>query len=164
MQSKIFGFTSAALMSAVIASASWAADDAMFLQEAIQGSMAEVQIGDLAQKNGESDDVRAFGATLVKDHSESLEEATELAQDVGATVPDQPKPEAQKEFEELKSLTGAEFDKAFAEHMVMNHEKEIQKYVEQAQSGEGEVAEFAKTTLPTLQQHLETAKNLTVNK
>jgi putative membrane protein len=164
MQSKILGMTSAALMGALMASASWAADDAAFLQDAIQGSMAEVQMGELAQKNGESEDVRAFGAALVTDHSESLEKATDLAEEAGASVPDEPKPEAQKEFEELQGLTGAEFDKAFAEHMVMNHEKEIQKFEEQAQSGSGEVAEFAKATLPTLQQHPETAKNLAANK
>ncbi|WP_284736109.1 DUF4142 domain-containing protein [Dongia deserti] len=136
----------------------------MFLKEAIQGSMAEVQIGELAQKNGESEDVRAFGATLVEDHSQSLEKATDLAKDVGVSVPDEPKPEAQKEFEELQSLSGAEFDKAFAEHMVMNHQKEIEKYEEQSQSGEGEVAEFASATLPTLRQHLEAARNLAPNK
>lgn len=164
MQGKLFGVAGAVFAGGLMISVSWATDDATFLQEAIQGSMAEVQMGELAQKNGASDDVRAFGETLVEDHSKSLEEAKKLAQEAGASVPDQPKPEAQKEYEELQSLTGEEFDEAFTEHMVMNHEKEIEKFEEQAQTGNGEVAEFAKATLPTLQQHLEAAKNLEANR
>jgi putative membrane protein len=160
MQSRMIGMAVAAFAGAAMASASWAADDATFLKDAIQGSLAEVKMGQLAEKNGESEEVRSFGTKLVTDHSASMDQAAELAQSIGAPVPDQPKPEAQQHYEQLEKLTGAEFDAAFAEHMAMDHEKEIQKFEEQSQAGSGEVAEFAKATLPTLQQHLEIAESI----
>ena len=96
MHGKIIGVTAAALAGALMASASWAADDATFLKEAIQGSIAEVKMGQLAQQNGGSEEVRAFGSTLVTDHSTSMDQATALAESVEAPVPDQPAPDAQQ--------------------------------------------------------------------
>ena len=160
MQTKIIGVAAAALAGAVISAASWAADDATFLKDAIQGSLAEVKMGQLAQQNGGSDEVRSFGTKLVTDHSAAMDQASALAKSMNAPVPDQPTAEAQEEYEKLKVLTGDDFDKEFAEHMVADHEKDIQKFEEQAKSGSGEVAQFAKATLPTLQTHLDLAQDL----
>ena len=48
-----------------------AKSDTAFLNEAIQINLAEISVGDLAQKNGGSDDVRSFGKMLVDDHTAS---------------------------------------------------------------------------------------------
>jgi Domain of unknown function (DUF4142) len=52
------------------ASTSFAQDRAShnFLKAAIEGNLAEVQMGQLAQKNGNSDGVRSFGQMLENDH------------------------------------------------------------------------------------------------
>ena len=39
-----------------------------FLKKAIEGNYAEVSMGDLAQKNGQSDGVKSFGKMLSTDH------------------------------------------------------------------------------------------------
>jgi putative membrane protein len=150
----------AAISSVALASASFAADESTFLQDAVQGSLAEVQMGQLAQQNGGSEDVKAFGQTLVTDHTKSMDQASALAKSMNVQVPTEPKPEAQQEYEKLQGLQGAEFDKAFAEHMVMDHQKEIDKFEEQAQGGSDEVAQFAKQTLPVLNTHLDLAKKI----
>ena len=48
-----------------------AKSDTAFLTEAIQINLAEISVGDLAQKNGGSDDVKSFGKMLVDDHTAS---------------------------------------------------------------------------------------------
>jgi putative membrane protein len=50
----------------ILTSSSFAQDKASqkFLKEAIEGNLAEVQMGQLAQKNGASDGVRSFGQTF----------------------------------------------------------------------------------------------------
>ncbi len=40
-------------------------------RQAIEGNLAEVQMGQLAQKNGTSDGVRSFGQMLEKDHADA---------------------------------------------------------------------------------------------
>jgi putative membrane protein len=159
MQSKTV-WLAATMLSTVMTSASFAADEATFLQDAIQGSLAEVQMGELAQQKGSSEDVKTFGQTLVTDHSKSIEEASALAQSMSLEVPAEPKAEARQEYEKLQGLKGAEFDREFAEHMVMDHQKEIEKFEEQAQGGSDEVARFAKQTLPVLNTHLDLAKKI----
>jgi putative membrane protein len=159
MQSKLL---IAAILVGGLATSSWAADQSTFLQDAIAGSMAEVQLGQLAQQNGSSADVKSFGQTLVTDHSKAMDQAAALAKSMSVQVPTEPTPEAQKEYQKLHSLKGAEFDKEFAQHMVSDHEKDIKKFEEEA-LGAGQVAQFAKATLPTLQTHLDMAKKIEAN-
>jgi len=64
-------------------------------------------------------------------------------------------------IEQLNTLTGAEFDRAFANLMVQDHEKAI-AMLERAQTHvqNAQLRSFIKSTLPTLRQHLATAKSL----
>jgi putative membrane protein len=130
-----------------------------FLTEAIQINLAEISVGDLAQKNGGSDDVKSFGKMLVEDHTASNTKATSLAQANGITPPTEPNAEEKKMHDELAKLSGTEFDREFAQAMVKGHEDAIAKF-EAASKGDDDVAKFAQETLPTLQQHLKTAQSL----
>lgn len=89
-----------------------------------------------------------------------MDEASALAKSLNVEVPTGPKAEAQQEYEKLQSLKCAEFDKEFAEHMVMDHQKEIENFEQQAEGGSDEVAQFAKQTLPVLNTHLDLAKKI----
>jgi putative membrane protein len=147
------------LMLLALVGAASAKPNQAFLTDAIQGNLAEIAMGKLAQTSGASDAVRSFGQVLVKDHSASNDKATSLAQAQGVTPPTEPKPEAKKEYEKLTKLSGEAFDKEFAKHMVADHKKDIAEFERQAK-GSDDVASFAKDTLPTLQKHLQTAESL----
>jgi putative membrane protein len=71
----------------IVNSPSFAQDKASqkFLKEAIEGNLAEVQMGELAQKNGKSDQVRSFGQMLQKDHSDANKKATAAANQMGVS-------------------------------------------------------------------------------
>ena len=133
--------------------------DPTFLTDAIQINLAEISVGDLAQKNGGSDGVKAFGKMLVEDHTASNTKATSLAQANGITLPTEPNTAEKKMHDELAKLSGTEFDREFAKAMVKGHEDAIVKF-EAASKGDDEVAKFAQETLPTLQEHLKTAQSL----
>jgi putative membrane protein len=133
--------------------------DPTFLTEAIQINLAEISVGNLAEENGGSDDVKSFGKMLVEDHTASNTKATSLAQASGITPPTEPNAEEKKMHDELAKLSGMEFDREFAKAMVKGHEDAIAKF-EAASKGDDDVAKFAQETLPTLQQHLKTAQSL----
>ena len=140
-----------------------AKSDTSFLTDAIQINLAEISVGDLAQKNGGSDDVKSFGKMLVDDHTASNTKATSLAQANGVTPPTEPNAADKKNHDELGKLSGAEFDREFAKAMVKGHEEAIAKF-EAASKGNDDVAKFAQDTLPTLQKHLKTAQSLASSK
>src|SRR6188768_3227557 len=140
-----------------------AKSDTAFLTEAIQINLAEISVGDLAQKNGGSDDVKSFGKMLVDDHTASNTQATSLAQANGVTPPTEPKAADKQKHDELAKLSGADFDREFAKAMVKGHEEAISKF-EAASKGDDDIAKFAQETLPTLQKHLKTAQTLQSSK
>jgi putative membrane protein len=140
-------------------SATLAKSDSSFLSDAIQINLAEIAIGDLAQKNGGNDDVKSFGKMLVEDHTASNQKATSLAQANGVTPPTQPKPADVELQKKLANLSGSEFDHEFAKAMVKGHKEAIATF-EAASKGDDDVAKFAQDTLPTLQKHLEQAQSI----
>jgi putative membrane protein len=133
-------------------------DDA-FLGEAIQGDLAEIQMGKLAMSKGQDEDVKDFGETLSNDHSKALQEASALAKRLGVAAPTAPKPDAQQMYEMLSKLSGTEFDRQFVAHMIAAHRKEIAAFSEQTKGGkDSDVTKLAVKTLPILEKHLEIAQ------
>ena len=58
-----------------------------FISSAIQGDIAEVDVGKLAQEKGQSDAVKQYGAMLVKEHGDHRTKAEQVAGELGVTPP-----------------------------------------------------------------------------
>jgi putative membrane protein len=132
-----------------------------FMTMAIQGNLAEVSMGQLAQKQGESDAVRSFGQQLVTDHTAANQKATSVASQMGMTPPSEPSKKQQAEAAKMAKMSGAAFDRAFAQHMVADHKMEIAAHKKAAKMKNETVARYAMESLPVLEQHLQTAQSLT---
>jgi putative membrane protein len=151
----------AAMAALLVSGSAWAQDKASqsFLTEAIQGNLAEVQMGQLAQKNGSSDAVKQFGQLLVKDHSESNQKAMSVAGSMGVTPPTQPNSKQKATYDRLAKLTGNQFDRAFAKDMVADHKSDIKAFEKESTKNDA-AGSYAKGTLPTLRKHLQAAESL----
>jgi putative membrane protein len=135
--------------------------DQTFLKEAAQGGLAEVQMGRLGAQKGQEQAVRQLGQKLVQDHSKANQELKLLAAQKSITLPTEIPAEHQSMISHLKSLEGAEFDKAFKQHALEDHQKAIQKFQTAAQQGtDSDIKAFAQKTLPVLQQHLKMAQDI----
>jgi putative membrane protein len=161
MKDLVKSLASIAAATALLVSASALADtSSTFVEGAIKGNLAEVKVGELAQKNGASQGVKDYGRMLETDHGKANEQAKNLAKTVGATVPTEPKPEAKAEYDKLAKMNGAAFDKEFVTHMVDDHKKDIAEYEKASKDSNADVAKFAQQTLPTLRHHLDMAQSL----
>jgi putative membrane protein len=132
-----------------------------FLKEAIEGNLAEVQMGQLAQKNGSSDGVRSFGQMLEKDHSEAAKKASAAATSMGVMPPTAPNAKQKATYDRMAKLSGTAFDREFAKYMLDDHKKDIQDYEKAAKKSDA-AGSYANEALPTLRKHLETAQGLSV--
>ncbi|MCA1456045.1 DUF4142 domain-containing protein [Bradyrhizobium sp. BRP22] len=159
---KLLSITALALL---LISSAHAAESASqrFLKKAIEGNHAEVKMGQLAQQNGQSDDVKKYGQMLTNDHSAANEKAMDAAKSVGVAPPDGPSAKQKSDYDKMSKLNGAKFDQEFARHMVADHQKDIAEYKKAAKQT-GPAGEYAKAQIPVLQQHLDTAKSLTSQK
>src|SRR4051794_17667564 len=64
--------------------------DEHWLTASLQGDLFEISGGNIAQTQAENQEVKALGQRLVKDHSESFQEGSNLAKKLGIEVPTQP--------------------------------------------------------------------------
>jgi putative membrane protein len=133
--------------------------DMEFATEAAEGGLMEVQLGELAQQQAESQEVKEFGQRMVEDHGKANEQLMQIAQQKGIELPKEPSEEAQKIYEELQGKSGQEFDQAYMDEMVSDHEDDVETFQEYAGSGQDpDLTSFAEETLPVLQEHLELAQ------
>jgi putative membrane protein len=136
-------------------------DDYEFVVKASQIDREEVQMGELAQRQGGKPAVRSFGERMVNDHSKSSTRLQELATQRGAALPTQMSHKDNAKLQRLERLSGGDFDRAFAEDMVKGHEHAIKEYKSAAKDmSDAQLRTFAETSLPILQEHLRMAKNL----
>jgi putative membrane protein len=133
--------------------------DEKFLTDAIQGDLAEVQMGQLAQQKGGTDGVKEFGATLVKDHGNHADKIRQLGESMGLNLPSEPNATQKSEHAKMSQQSGQEFDRQFAVRMVSEHKRDISKYQMEAKRS-GPIADMAKETVPVLQKHLQMAQAL----
>ena len=133
--------------------------DQAFLTGAMEGDMAEVNVGKLAQQKGQTDDVKKFGETLEQDHGQHLQKAEAMAKQMGVTPPTAPSAKQKAAYDTLDKASGARFDREFKQAMIRDHKEDIAKYEREAKS-KGPLAEFAQQTIPTLRKHLRMAEAL----
>lgn len=134
---------------------------AAFLTDAMKGDNSEVKVGKLAQDKGASQGVKDFGKMLADDHGKHKDQVAQVAMALNVPSTDETKPEADALYGKLQGLSGADFDKAFIAGMIDDHQKDIDKYQQEADSGDpAPVTDLAKQTLPTLKKHLQTAQSL----
>lgn len=132
-----------------------------FLTEVIQTNNAEIKFGQAAQDMGSTQAVRDFGKMLVDDHTKANTQAAEIAKAMNVIVPTGIKPDDMAAYNKVTGTKGADFDRGFADAMVEGHQKAVDMFQQEADSGDAaQVTDFAKQTLPTLKKHLETAQSL----
>lgn len=137
-----------------------ASADSTFLRNAIRGDIAEVEMGQLAMQKSQDADVKALGQMLVTDHGQAKTEAETVAKTLKVHVPTTANKQQTAEYRKLSGLSGKAFDKEFANFMVAAHNKDIAMFQTEAKSGDGEAAQLAQKTVPTLQHHLAMAQSL----
>src|SRR3954447_6917029 len=102
--------------------------DFKFATDAAQGGMAEVQLGELAKTKGTSEAVRNFGDQMVRDHTKANEELRALVTKKGGMLPAQVAQKDQSTMEHLQKETGHDFDRAYLDHMVKDHKKDVKEF------------------------------------
>jgi len=156
----VLGMTlAAALVGSTAVALAADAKGEQFIKAAIQGNMAEVKVGQLAQQKGQSADAKKFGQMLEKDHGDANTKAMQVAKQMNVTAPPEPNAKQKEVYDKLSKLSGDAFDREFAKEMVEDHQKDIKEYEDAAKMTDA-AGSYAKETLPHLQMHLQMAQGL----
>jgi putative membrane protein len=157
------GLASWAVLAHQDASAQSQADmaDAHFAKAAAQGGLAEIQLGKLAADRGSNATVKAFGERMVAQHGAAGEQLKAAAQQANIILPAAGTSKDQQTYVRLARLNGSDFDRAYADHMVQDHEKDLNEFQNEANNGKNSsIRAFAAQTVPMIQQHLNQAREM----
>jgi len=132
------------------------ADASNFAVNAANGGMMEVELGRVAQDNASSPRVKAFGAMMIKDHTEANNDLKGIATSLNIALPDSVSNDTRSEIEHMKMKKGKAFDKAYIGMMLDDHKKDIAEFRKCADKcSDSTIKSFAYNTLPVLEKHLD---------
>jgi putative membrane protein len=135
--------------------------DDEFVAKAAIGGSTEVALSKLALRQASSQDVKTFAQQMVTDHTAANKELLTLAGKKQIPVPRAVDAKHQAAVDKLGKLEGAEFDKAYAHQMVLDHKETVALFQAQAESGQdADLKGLATKLLPKLKHHLQMARNL----
>lgn len=137
------------------------ASDYKFVTGAAQGNAKEVTLGQLAEQKAADPSVRSFGQHMTQDHQRLNQELMQLVSQKGATLPSETGGKDQGTVEHLKSLSGADFDKAYMKQMVKDHKSDVKEFQhESTKADDPNLKTFASQSLPVLKDHLHMAETI----
>lgn len=135
--------------------------DGEWVVKAGMAGLAEVQMANLALQKAQSADVKAFAQRMVTDHSKANEELSQIVTAKGLALPAQLDGEHKAGLDHLTGLSGAEFDKAYMEHMVADHETAKGLFATGSNSAQDpDIKGFAAKTLPIIDEHFKLAQQV----
>lgn len=137
------------------------AADKKFVEKAMQGGMAEVELGKLATEKAASSDVKDFGQKMVDDHTKLNEQMKPIAEELGVTAPTELSAKEQALKTKLSGLSGAAFDRAYMDAMVADHKDDDKEFKgEETSAKDPKVRDAATQGEPVIAQHLQMAQDL----
>ena len=135
--------------------------DSKFVLEAAEGGQMEVELGQLAQQKASSDAVKRFGQRMVTDHGKAGQELAQLAASKGVELSKQPSRKTQMEKDRLSKASGSAFDREYVKMMVKDHEQDVAAFKRESQQAQDpDLKAWAAKTLPTLEDHLKSIKQI----
>jgi putative membrane protein len=135
--------------------------DRMFVGKAMQGSMAEVQLGQLTLQKSNNPQVKEFAQRMIDDHTKLNEQMKPVAQQLGVTVPDQISKGDRKTMAKLQGLSGSAYDQAYIKDMVKDHKQDLTEFQMEASSGQDQTTQDAANQgSKVIAQHLQMAQQM----
>jgi len=136
-------------------------NDRIFVRKAMQGSLAEIQLGQLTLQKSTNDQVKQFAQHMIDDHTKLNDQMKPVAQQLGVDMPNQISKKDQKIMAKLQALSGPAYDQAYIQDMVKDHKSDLSDFQMEASSGsDPTVKDAAAQSSKLIAQHLQMAQQL----
>lgn len=139
-----------------------APQDKSFLKNAAEAGNAEVSASQLALQKSSDPEVKSFAQKMIEDHTKVGDDLTKMATGKGVSVSADPSAADKAKILSISKLDGHGFDKQYAGVIGVSAHKDAVALFKKTAAGakDPDIKQFAIANLPTLQHHLEMAKEL----
>jgi len=136
-----------------------------FVSKAMEGDLAEVQLGQLAEQKSQSNDVKQFAQKMVSEHGQMNDKWFKpVAQQLGVSEPKGPSKKDKKEMAKLEQLSGPDFDREYINMMIKDHQQDLKEFKSEAQVAQNpSVKQVAEQGSNVISQHLQLIQQIAKN-
>ena len=132
-----------------------------FITTAADINLGEVELGKLAEQNGNNQAIKDFGKLMVKDHSMAESQLEQIAKQNAVVLPARPATNVSDLKGQLSKESGTKFDQAYLQHMLSGHKQAITTFENEIEHGQDAAFKaYAESVLPTIQDHIRIAEDL----
>ncbi len=107
--------------------------DKSFIKDATEGSQAEINFAKLALAKSKDPNVRKFAERMITDHSKLIADMRPFTLKYDVKASGEPMM-AHAKYEELKLKSGTDFDRAYVEAMVKDHNDDLNAFIKEENS------------------------------
>lgn len=141
--------------------------DVQAMAELHHANQSEIDMANYAATHATAKGVKDYALMIVKDHTANDKELQTVAKKKGLSTiptPTTGTKEADDDMSKLKATKGADFDKAYIDMMVMDHDKDVKEVTNLiATVKDADIKAHLTSTKPVLEKHLADAKKLQTN-
>jgi putative membrane protein len=129
-----------------------------FVTKVAGGTEFELQAASIALEKSQNPSIKAFADRLIKDHTKAGDDLKKTAAaEASVQMPQAPQvpQEMSMKLDELKSVSGKDFDSKFMDIMAADHREDVNLFkAYDAQGTDPAIKSFARRTLPTIERHM----------
>lgn len=130
-----------------------------FMQHLAKDNQGEIESSVLAEKQAQAPAVKGFARLMVDDHMALESQLAVVAGKLQVPLPDGVTQSDQQAMQKLSGISGQQFDQAYMQENVTNHQKDVQQIEQHLQQAHNpEVRGLLMGALPIIQQHLALAQ------
>jgi putative membrane protein len=145
------------------AAAAQSAASSEFIAKARATDAFEMEAGRIAERRSANADVKAFGAMMVKDHTDTTNALEHLLAKAKLPMDGKPTPNPTqaKILADLRSAPKKDFDRAYVHSQVSAHEEALKLMKAYGSQGDNaDLRDAANKTAPMVEHHLDVARDL----
>ena len=138
--------------------------DQEFITHTLSNSAAEAEMSQLAAEKSSSPDVKSYGQKMVQIHSQLSTQLKPVAQTLGVKADPKPSKKDRKQIDQLKTLSGDEFDQAYIKAMAKDQKHDVKTFKEEVTAAQSPtIKQVARMDEPVLSQHLQALEQIAQN-
>jgi putative membrane protein len=145
----------------LVNAAELSSNDKSFLKDAAEGANAEIELANLALKKTARADIKAFAHRIITDHQKANDQLKSIAAEHQTEMSTGMGLKYTAEKARLTMLSGRDFEDAYVNTMVDDHQSDLASFKKEVQNGsDADLKKFASMTIPILRQHLSMARTI----
>jgi putative membrane protein len=138
-------------------------DGVLFIKNGIEGGLMEIKASGMVITKSNNQKVIGLAKMIIDDHTQFQDDLKKLETDKKITETDTISRAHQFQLKDLEQKKGTEFDKAYLQMIVIDHEDAVKLFTNATTNSDSKIRKVAAQNLPTIKMHLDSANAICIS-